>query len=625
MSLALRPVLLSGAALAPLWGFVLPHYLLLDALALEAALAGGLLAAAAVVASVVGARFVRKRLDADWAPHRSALDLGGLATVGALLLWARAGTDGRTPYLEGFALAMLNIAAGWFCALAAYVLIARRRRARPVEASRAPTAGDPRRPTAHPSMRAVFVATVLCFSVAAAVLLGVGSVGRAAGARGRQLTEQTVALAHLGARVLSRLPTDAAGERRHLLEVLTTHGSVSASLLPPDARPELLAAPETLAAALSDDAFVAQTPAGRFYFLRRTLDGEAAGLSLWLRADLAESGAVLTPDDAPGLLLLALLVLVAPAAIWVVGREVATDLRALTLALERAAEAGAAVAAVPVRANDDIGDLAAALNITLRAREAENARLAAELEGVAATDRARSRFLAGASHELRTPLNTITGYCHLLRGESLSEAQRDDILLIEAGGHQLLAHVDEILDLSRIEAGKDAPLERRPTDLVALARQICQARAADAGRDLTLGMQAAPDVPVLSIDPLRIRQALENVIGNALKFSERGHVQVTVAPDTGGGVHIQVSDTGPGIPADEVESIFSEFHRVEGQRQVAGTGLGLAIARRFVVQHGGRLYAESILGQGAVFHLHLPGPTAEVLPTVTPPPAGGRS
>jgi signal transduction histidine kinase len=301
-------------------------------------------------------------------------------------------------------------------------------------------------------------------------------------------------------------------------------------------------------------------------------------------------------------------VLVAPIAAGVVGREVAADLRALTTTLQRAAEAGTTVAAVPVRGNDDIGDLAATLNATLRAREAENARLAAELEGAAATDRARSRFLAGASHELRTPLNAITGYCHLLQSEVLDDAQREDVTLIEAAGLQLLAHVDEILDLSRIEAGKDAPLERRPTDLVALAQQVCQARAPDAGHGVTLGCQAAPDVPVLAVDPLRIRQTLENLVGNALKFTRRGHVQVTVARAPDGGVHIQVIDTGPGIPPDELETIFGEFHRVESQRQVAGTGLGLAIARRFVAQHEGRLYAESVLGQGSVFHLHLPGP-----------------
>lgn len=625
MSLALRPVLLGGAALAPLWGFAVPHYLLLDALALDAALRGGLLAAAVVLASVVGAWFVRGRLGSDWAPHRSALDLGVLATAGALALWTQAGTDGRLPYLEGFALAMLNVAAGWGCALAAYVLIARRRRARPPDVPAALSAAELPRPMAHPSMRAVFVATVLCLSVAAAVLLGVGSVGRAAGARGRQLIEQTAALADLGTRVLERLPADGADERRHLLEILTTHGDVWAALLPPDARPALLSAPVTRTAPLGDDAWIAQTSEGRFYFLRRALGGDAAGFSLWLRADLAETGAVLTPDDAPGLLLIALLVLVAPAATWVVGREVATDLRALTLALSRAAEAGTAVAAVPVRGNDDIGDLAAALNVTLRAREAENARLAAELEGAATTDRARSRFLAGASHELRTPLNAITGYCHLLRGESLEDAQREDVMLIEEAGLQLLAHVDEILDLSRIEAGKDAPLERRPTDLVALARQVCQARATDTGRDVTLGMQAAPDVPVLSVDPLRIRQTLENLVGNALKFTRRGHVQVTVAPEAGGGVHIQVSDTGPGIPADELESIFSEFHRVEGQRQVAGTGLGLAIARRFVVQHDGRLYAESVLGQGSVFHLHLPAEATKTESTAANRADGDRA
>jgi signal transduction histidine kinase len=610
MSLALRPVLVCGAMLAPLWGLALPHYLLLDALALEAARPGGFLAGLAVVSATLGAWFLRRRLGPERAPHRSALDLGVLATVGVMAHWAQLGADGRVPYLEGFALAMLDVSAGWACALAAYVLIARRRRQQAPAGPAIAPAESADRPVAHPSMRAVFVATVLCLSVAAAVLLGVGSVGRAAGARGRQLVEQTAALADLGSRVLERLPAEGDHARRRLLDILTTHGDVWVALLPPDVPPDLLAAPGTRSSPVGADGYIALTSAGRFHFLRRPLGEDVAADVLWLRADLGQIGAVLTPDDAPGLLLLALLVLVAPAAAGVIGREVATDLRALTMTLSRAAEAGTAVATVPVRGNDDIGDLAATLNTTLRAREAENARLAAELEGAAATDRARSRFLAGASHELRTPLNAITGYCHLLRGETLAEAQREDVALIEEAGLQLLAHVDEILDLSRIEAGKDAPLERRPTDLVVLVQQVCQARAPDAGRDVTLTMQAAPDVPVLSVDPLRLRQTLENLVGNALKFTRRGQVQVTIAPEAGGGVHIQVADTGPGIPADELESIFSEFHRVEGQRQVAGTGLGLAIARRFVTQHDGRLYAESVQGQGSVFHLHLPGPHA---------------
>jgi signal transduction histidine kinase len=596
---ALRPVLACGAALPLLWGLVLPHYLLLDDLAIGPARWGGLLGALAAVGATLGARAVRRRLAGPHGPHHSAWDLAMLSTVAALAVWVQTSSGGRLPYLEGFALALLDVAAGWGAALGAYVIIARNRR-------RAPIASESGGPApAHPPMRSVFVYTALGLALVAAIVLGVGSVGRAAGARAQQIIQQSTALAELAAAVLDQLPADDEARRGQVLATLITHGEVAASIHAADARPESLeeaaATPGALLAS-TPTGWLCQTPRGRYHYVSRPL---ADGRRVWVRADIQATSAVLAPDDAPGLMLLALLVLAAPLATGIVGRELTMDLGELTTALQRAADRGADVAAVLVRSNDEIGDLARAINETLRAREAENARLARELEGADATDRARSRFLAGASHELRTPLNAITGYCHLLQQSTLNEAQREDVALIESAGHQLLGHVDEILDISRIEAGEDAPLERRPTDLEVLVRQVAQARAKDVPAGLQFEVRVSGPLPRLSVDPLRIRQTLENLVGNALKFTRTGRVQIHVGP-ADGGVHIQVVDTGPGIPADELETIFLEFHRVEGQRQVAGTGLGLAIARRFVQQHGGVLRVESVLGQGSTFHLVLP-------------------
>ncbi len=600
--MALRPVLACGAALPPLWGLVLPHYLLLDDLAIGPARWGGFLGAIAAVGATLGARAVRRRLSGPQGPHHSAWDLAMLSTVSALVVWVQTSGGGRLPYLEGFALALLEVAAGWGAALGAYVLIARNRRRAPVADADLDAAG---RTQAHPPMRSVFVYTALGLALVAAIVLGVGSVGRAAGARALQIIQQSTALAELTAAVLDELPPDDDARRSQVLDTLVTHGEVAASVHPADARPESLeeaaATPGALLAS-TPTGWLCQTPRGRYHYVSRALSD---GRRLWIRADIQATSAVIAPDDAPGLMLLALLVLAAPLATGIVGRELTMDLGELTTALRRAADRGADVAAVPVRSNDEIGDLARAINETLRAREAENARLARELEGADATDRARSRFLAGASHELRTPLNAITGYCHLLQQSALNEAQQEDVSLIESAGLQLLGHVDEILDISRIEAGEDAPLERRPTDLEALVRQVAQARAKDVPAGVQFEVRVTSPLPRLSVDPLRIRQTLENLVGNALKFTRAGRVQVHVGP-AGGGVHIQVVDTGPGIPEGELETIFQEFHRVEGQRQVAGTGLGLAIARRFVHQHGGELRAESVLGQGSTFHLVLP-------------------
>ncbi len=600
--MALRPVLACGAALPPLWGLVLPHYLLLDDLAIGPARWGGFLGAVAAVGATLGARAVRRRLAGPQGPHHSAWDLAMLSTVAALVVWVQTSGGGGLPYLEGFALALLDVAAGWGAALGAYVLIARSRRRAPVADAELDAAG---RAPAHPPMRSVFVYTALGLALVAAIVLGVGSVGRAAGARAQQIIQQSTALAELTAAVLDELPADDDARRGQVLDTLVTHGEVAASVHAADARPESLeeaaATPGALLAS-TPTGWLCQTPRGRYHYVSHAL---ADGRRLWIRADVQATSAVIAPDDAPGLMLLALLVLAAPLATGIVGRELTMDLGELTTALRRAADRGADVAAVPVRSNDEIGDLARAINETLRAREAENARLARELEGADATDRARSRFLAGASHELRTPLNAITGYCHLLQQSALNEAQQEDVSLIESAGHQLLGHVDEILDISRIEAGEDAPLERRPTDLEALLRQVAQARAKDVPAGVQFEVRVTAPLPRLCVDPLRIRQTLENLVGNALKFTRAGRVQLHAGP-AGGGVHIQVVDTGPGIPTDELETIFEEFHRVEGQRQVAGTGLGLAIARRFVTQHGGQLRAESVLGQGSTFHLILP-------------------
>ena len=607
-----RTVLACGMALVPVWGYVLPHFLMLDALALGPACLGGALGALAAVLSTIAAAIVRRRISGRSEPHSSALDLAVLATASALATWVTGPRDGRLPYLEGFALAALDVAAAWAAALAAYVLQTQQRRRlteglvdtppgwRPTGPHDAPPARSiDQRP---PTLRSVFALTSAGLALVAAIVLSVGSLGRASGARARQIVTQTQALADLSGAVLQRLPEDAVAERRRVVEVLSTHGETEAVISPPGERPPALAAIPPLRVAETEDGFLTLSEEGRIHWLSRPIPGG----TLWVRANVLAPPAVLAPDDAPALLILAILVLAAPLATGLVGQQLAGDLAEISRALSAAGgDTEREVPFVPVRSDDEIGDVAVALNETLRDRADENRRLAWALEGAQASDRARNRFLAGASHELRTPLNAITGYCHLLLRSPITEAQREDISLIEAAGEQLLGHVDEILDLSRIESGQDAPLDCRPTDLGALVRQVVLARSKDVPPGVDFGATCDPATPMLSVDALRIRQTLENLVGNALKFTRKGYVQITVGPHPDG-VHLQVVDSGPGIPADELESIFAEFHRVEGQRQVAGTGLGLAIARRFVDQHGGSLWAESILGQGTTFHLVLP-------------------
>ncbi|MCA9547742.1 MAG: HAMP domain-containing histidine kinase, partial [Myxococcales bacterium] len=208
-------------------------------------------------------------------------------------------------------------------------------------------------------------------------------------------------------------------------------------------------------------------------------------------------------------------------------------------------------------------------------------------------------------HELRTPLNTITGFCHLLAADpDLQPEQAEDVQAIAEGAAQLLGHVDEILDLGQIEAGQVEPLALEPVDLGGLARRV--AARLGKGARVPVGVQVAEALPPVLADPRRIQQIVENLVGNAVKFTRTGRIDVVVDRYAPPAVSLRVSDTGPGIDAAELDAVFDEFYRVQSQRTVAGTGLGLPIARRLAERHGGRLWAESEPGVGSTFHLELP-------------------
>ena len=232
--------------------------------------------------------------------------------------------------------------------------------------------------------------------------------------------------------------------------------------------------------------------------------------------------------------------------------------------------------------------------------------------------RHKSIFLANMSHELRTPMHAIIGCSEILLDPSLpvTEAERPQFLRdILASGRHLLALINEVLDLSRIEAGR-LDLRIEPTAV----REVLDAvhgtmRPLAAKKHIRLDLECAEDLGLVLMDGVRIRQALLNLVGNALKFTpEGGRVWVRgflSHPD--GGLRIEVEDTGPGIPAEEHERIFVEFQQVpvaDAAGRPEGAGLGLTLARRFVELHGGRLWVESEVGQGSTFIVTLPAGTA---------------
>jgi PAS domain S-box-containing protein len=248
-------------------------------------------------------------------------------------------------------------------------------------------------------------------------------------------------------------------------------------------------------------------------------------------------------------------------------------------------------------------------DITERKRANEVLRVA--LEAAQAANQAKGLFLDMMSHELRTPLQAVLGYSEfLLAGseELLTAEQREDIGYIHQAGGRMIALINQMLDLSRMEAGRLA-LAAEPIDLGQVIEQVRQDVAPQAAaKSLALQIELPHSLPSVTGDAERLRQILLNLVGNAVKFTESGCVRITVAPTLSGGVDVTVSDTGIGIPADAVPVIFDEFRQIDSSltRRHEGAGLGLAIARRLTEQMGGSIDVISEPSMGSTFTLHLP-------------------
>jgi PAS domain S-box-containing protein len=269
-------------------------------------------------------------------------------------------------------------------------------------------------------------------------------------------------------------------------------------------------------------------------------------------------------------------------------------------------------------------------DITERRAAAEALRIAKEHaeEG----SRAKSDFLANVSHEIRTPLNGVLGMTELLARTPLTPEQRDQVATVRASGEHLLEVINDILDFSRLDAGR-VELSAEPFDLRRSLGDILRlmAPAAEA-KGLPLRVDVAADVPAtVAGDALRLRQVLVNLVGNAIKFTERGdvRVEVSVSPASAdaGALTFAVIDTGIGIPEDRCEAIFEAFSQADNSitRRYGGTGLGLTISSRLVQAMGGRLQVASRPGEGSRFSftVTLPVAAAPTAEGAGPLPASG--
>jgi signal transduction histidine kinase len=272
---------------------------------------------------------------------------------------------------------------------------------------------------------------------------------------------------------------------------------------------------------------------------------------------------------------------------------------------------------VSVANRDEFGALAERMNETSRelARlDAEQRRASDELRSLnvklGQASRAKSEFLANMSHELRTPLNAILGFTEMLLDDLYGDVPaevKEPLVDIQTNGKHLLRLINDVLDLSKIEAGRMelALDEYSVQDVADTVRASLRSLASEKGLDFVVEVER--DLPEAYGDGKRITQCLLNLAGNAIKFTKQGRVAIGVTRQ-GAMLRYSVSDTGIGIPEDQIDAVFAEFRQVDATitREFGGTGLGLSITKKFVEMHGGRIWVESELGKGSTFFFTIP-------------------
>lgn len=273
----------------------------------------------------------------------------------------------------------------------------------------------------------------------------------------------------------------------------------------------------------------------------------------------------------------------------------------------------------PAHSADEVGQLATAFNKMAIAIQQREVSLQAAREQAERASQVKSMFLASVSHELRTPLNAIinlTKFIGLGMYGVVNEEQKDILTKVELRSKHLLNLINDVLDISKIETGSlelFVEADQKIDEIVLSAVETAQSLVP--GKPVTIVCQTEPNLPTLTGDAHRIQQIVLNLLSNACKFTEQGQIQVCVYRQRNE-IIISIADSGPGISPDNHDLIFEAFRQTKaGLRKGEGTGLGLPISRRLAEAHGGRVWVESTLGEGATFYVALPLETS-LVPTI---------